>query len=860
MKPGRRIRIPCAAALAALLALGSGATTVGQREEAKGPACASELERFRERLGRLRGGDESVLADLRAIAERLCADCGRCDAIDVADYYAELDAAARAQGLADERRYRALRAEVFEAGRSDGAALEWAADRERVLEELRELAGEVAERPDFVPAAQALALCALIELRTLEAQPGFDLAARDALAKRIAEDCARSLELYERSGLATPRLEPRWIESRLQLQLGRFGEARAGFETCLAAAERAGNDEYKEHALQGLLALARLAGDSREMERLLTRVAAFRDPRQSWPLARAWAERLLASDHAEEALEFLERCAPGTDAHVSDRIDWDVLTGSALMRLGRGESAQARFERLAAGPAPELGVIPLARLEMERGEPSLALQRLSSRHIEGFSPRAIAAALALQGEAKLAAGDLGGADDIEDALELADRWSDSMVVQPLHDRMVGVRGLAEGSARSVIDEWMGLHAVALLADARVRQGRSLEALRIIEDAQSRSLRREDDELRRLRTIAGLDARRRVLTGDEIAAWARHCELGLVTWVVGADFTVVGHAVQDGGGAPDVWAARLPLGRRAVLDAVRRLREATLSGQAERAKALSEEIAAALLPAALQARLCAQPANGDGVKPRALFLLHGPLEELALELLPLDGASIDEKLIPLVLPGLPEAAPGMAPAREAMARWRLLGDPLDEDRRPLLEGAAAELKALAGLHPGSQLATRASFDRSSVVSALGGSAPVHIASHLRPDCAREALRLTPASLVLSGADSICSHQLAELGPRLPLVVLSACESGGGELVDAQGLQGLARAFLESGTRNLLVTLWPVEDRAAQAFATAFHRLLAEGESPSRAASRARTALRRSGLAPADWAAFRLLGRD
>jgi hypothetical protein len=860
LKPGRWIRLPCAATLAALLALGSAAPTDGQRDDAKGPACASELERFRERLARLRWGDESVVAELRAIAERLCADCGRCDAIDVADYYAELDPADRAQGLADERRYRALRTEVFEAGRSDGALVEWAAERARVLEELRELAGDAAERPDFVPAAQALALCALIELRMLEDQLGFDPAARDAVAKRIASDCASSLELYERAGLVTPRLEPRWIEAHLQLLLGRFGEAREGFESCLAAAERAGSDDYKEYALQGLLALASFAGDSRETERLLTRVAEFRDPRQSWPLARAWAERLLESDHAEQALAFLERCAPASDSHVSDRMDWDWLSGIALMRLGRGEAARARFDRLAAGPAPELGLLPLARLDIERGEPGLALERLSAVEMKGFLPRTIAAAMALQGEAKLAAGDLGGADDIEDALELADRWSDTLVLQPLDERLVGARGLAEGSARSVIFEWMDLRSIALLADARVRQGNALEALRLIEDAQSRSLRREDHELRRLRLIAGLEARRRAVTSDQVAVWARHYELGLVTWVVGADFTVVGHAVQHADGAPDVWAARIPFGRRAVLDAVRRLREAAQSGQAQRASALADEIAATLLPAPLQARLQAHPANGEEAMPRVLFLLHGPLEELPVELLPLDGAPLDERLTPIVLPGLPEPDPGRAPERETLARWQILGDPLDENRRPLLRGAAAELESIVGLHPGSRLATGASFDRSSIVSALEGSAPVHIASHLRPDCAREAQRLAPASLVLSAGDSICSHQLAELAPRLPLVVLSACESGGGEMVDAQGLQGLARAFLESGTRNLLVTLWPVEDRAAQAFATAFHRGLAEGKCPSRAASRARSALRRSGMAAADWAAFRLLGRD
>jgi CHAT domain-containing protein len=75
-----------------------------------------------------------------------------------------------------------------------------------------------------------------------------------------------------------------------------------------------------------------------------------------------------------------------------------------------------------------------------------------------------------------------------------------------------------------------------------------------------------------------------------------------------------------------------------------------------------------------------------------------------------------------------------------------------------------------------------------------------------------------------------------------------------------LTGLARAFLESGTRNVLVTLWPVEDRAAQAFAKAFHAVLSSGVQPSRAAREARETLRAEGWGPAAVGAFRVLGRD
>ena len=62
------------------------------------------------------------------------------------------------------------------------------------------------------------------------------------------------------------------------------------------------------------------------------------------------------------------------------------------------------------------------------------------------------------------------------------------------------------------------------------------------------------------------------------------------------------------------------------------------------------------------------------------------------------------------------------------------------------------------------------------------------------------------------------------------------------MDALGLQGVARAFLEGGTRNLLVTSWPIADDAARTFALAYHRALLAGRRPSEAASDARAELR------------------
>ena len=56
----------------------------------------------------------------------------------------------------------------------------------------------------------------------------------------------------------------------------------------------------------------------------------------------------------------------------------------------------------------------------------------------------------------------------------------------------------------------------------------------------------------------------------------------------------------------------------------------------------------------------------------------------------------------------------------------------------------------------------------------------------------------------------------------LVVLSACDTAQGNLDYSEGVFGLARALRTAGARNVLVTLWPLNDGEARDFMISFYK--------------------------------------
>jgi tetratricopeptide (TPR) repeat protein len=103
----------------------------------------------------------------------------------------------------------------------------------------------------------------------------------------------------------------------------------------------------------------------------------------------------------------------------------------------------------------------------------------------------------------------------------------------------------------------------------------------------------------------------------------------------------------------------------------------------------------------------------------------------------------------------------------------------------------------------------------------------------------------------------------LSASAPLVVLSACDTVTGELSEGDEFQGLTRAFLLSGARGVVASLWQVDDAATAALMIRFYENRQNGMSDAQALQDAQRFIREhpdhpEWAAPDYWAAFILVG--
>ncbi|MEL6325741.1 MAG: CHAT domain-containing protein [Cyanobacteria bacterium J06626_23] len=183
--------------------------------------------------------------------------------------------------------------------------------------------------------------------------------------------------------------------------------------------------------------------------------------------------------------------------------------------------------------------------------------------------------------------------------------------------------------------------------------------------------------------------------------------------------------------------------------------------------------------------------------------------------------------------------------------------------PPLPGTEREAAAIATLLNVNPLIGTAATE-SAVIAQMQTASLIHLATHGLLEYGQpqaSGVEDLPGALALTPTDStdglLTASEILDISLQADLVVLSACDTGRGEIT-GDGVIGLARSLFAAGAPSVVVSLWAVPDAPTADLMTAFYRQLQTTPDKAQALRQAMLEIQANHADPSAWAGFTLIG--
>ncbi|KAK1546771.1 hypothetical protein CPAR01_00738 [Colletotrichum paranaense] len=157
--------------------------------------------------------------------------------------------------------------------------------------------------------------------------------------------------------------------------------------------------------------------------------------------------------------------------------------------------------------------------------------------------------------------------------------------------------------------------------------------------------------------------------------------------------------------------------------------------------------------------------------------------------------------------------------------------------PSLPGAEIEAEVIARLQSANLALTGSDATKEAILFNIHQYDILHLATH---DYFSEEFS-TLSEISVANGKCISVEGFSDAGMDHELVVMSPCHTGGVSYAGGGSTAGFATSLIASGVRNVLVTLWPINDNITVIFMRRFYESLASGQSLREALKAAQSAM-------------------